>query len=60
MNLDDCFLLGTITKSHGYKGHLSLKIDGALKQKIPKMERLYLEKMILLFHILLQNIAKMA
>lgn len=43
MSIEDCFLLGTIVKSHGYKGHLTLKLDSSVKYKIPKMERMYLE-----------------
>ncbi|TAF72492.1 MAG: 16S rRNA processing protein RimM [Bacteroidetes bacterium] len=43
MSVEDCFLFGTIIKPHGYKGHLTIKVDSSIKQKVSKMERMYLE-----------------
>lgn len=43
MTFEDCFLFGTIARSHGYKGHLLIKVDSSIKQKVSKMERMYLE-----------------
>lgn len=43
MNLNDCFLLGTIVKVHGFKGQLSVKLSKGIAEIPQKMEQLYLE-----------------
>ncbi len=43
MQLNDCFLLGSIVKTHGFKGQLVLKISKEVTSLPKKMEQLFVE-----------------
>ncbi len=43
MNIEDCFLLGKITKPHGYKGDVILYIDADQPQYYADIDCIYLE-----------------
>ena len=43
MNIDDCFLLGKITKPHGYRGDVILYIDADQPDYYAQLDRIWLE-----------------
>ncbi len=43
MKISDCYFLGTITKMHGLKGHVTLKLDTDDPSEYYKMESLFVE-----------------
>ncbi|MDA8605779.1 ribosome maturation factor RimM [Flavobacteriales bacterium] len=43
MNIDDCFLLGKITKPHGYKGDVILYIDADQPELYRELDCIWLE-----------------
>lgn len=43
MNLNDCFLLGSIVKTHGFKGQIVLKLNKEISELPLKMEQLFVE-----------------
>jgi 16S rRNA processing protein RimM len=43
MNIDDCFLLGKITKPHGYKGDVILYIDADQPEFYKELDCIWLE-----------------
>lgn len=43
MNLNDCFLLGSIVKTHGFKGQIVLKLNKEISELPSKMEQLFVE-----------------
>lgn len=43
MNIDDCFLLGKITKPHGYKGDVILYIDADQPELYKELDCIWLE-----------------
>ena len=43
MNIDDCFLLGKITKPHGYKGDVILYIDADQPELYSEIDCVFLE-----------------
>lgn len=44
MRLEDCYYLGTITKTHGYKGELNLFLDTDEPEKYKNLESIFIER----------------
>lgn len=43
INLSDCILLGTITKLHGFRGQLIVRLNNISSDKIREMELVFIE-----------------
>ena len=43
INLSDCILLGTITKLHGFRGQLIIRLNNITSDKIQEMELVFIE-----------------
>ncbi len=43
INLSDCILLGTITKLHGFRGQLIIRLNNISSDKIQEMELVFIE-----------------
>jgi len=43
INLSDCILLGTITKRHGFRGQLIIRLSNITSDKIQEMELVFIE-----------------